>query len=161
MDTNAVKALAERFGPAIYRLAYARTGNRQDAEDLMQEVFLCLLRKGPDRFRDQNHAKAWLLRVTIQRANNLYRSACRRREVPLEAAAEIKSTDPEALGAVEAVQALPPKLRLVTHLFYYEGLSVAEIARTLGVSQGAVKTRLSRAREKLRYILTERGEAYV
>lgn len=161
MDREVVKTLVERFGPTVYRLAYARTGNRADAEDLMQETFLCLLRKGPDSFRDDEHAKAWLLRVTAQRSSNLHRAASRRREVPLDAAGELAALDDQAAEAVEAVQALPPKLRVVIHLFYYERLSVAEIAQALGVSQAAVKTRLSRARDKLRYILTQGGEEYV
>ncbi len=163
MDTQEVKSLAQRFGPMVYRLAYARAGNRADAEDLMQETFLCLLRKGPDHFRDDEHAKAWLLRVAVQRSNNLRRRACRRHEVSLEAAGELAALDMDdrASEAVKAVQALPPKLRVVIHLFYYEELSVSEIAQLLGVSQAAVKTRLSRARDKLRYILTQGGEEYV
>lgn len=162
MDRELVKALALQFGPMVYRLAYARTGNRQDAEDLMQEVFLCLLRKGPNHFRDQDHAKAWLLRVTVQRANNLYRTANRRREVPLETADNIPASPLEVTEAVYAVQALPPKLQIVIHLFYYEELTVKEISETLGITQSAVKTRLNRGREKLRHILTQgRAEDYV
>lgn len=161
MDTQEVKTLAQRFGPMVYRLAYARAGNRADAEDLMQETFLCLLRKGPDHFRDDEHAKAWLLRVAVQRSNNLRYIAYRRHEVPLEAAGELAAPDDRAREAVEAVRALPPKLRVVIHLFYYEGLSVSETAQVLGVSQAAVKTRLSRGRDKLRYILTQGGEEYV
>ena len=56
-------ALAEQYAGMLYRLAYARTGSRADAEDVMQEVFVRLLRARPE-FRDEEHAKAWLLRVT-------------------------------------------------------------------------------------------------
>ena len=59
---NTPEALARDFAPAIFRLAYARTGNRADAEDIMQETFLRLLRARPE-FADREHAKAWLLRV--------------------------------------------------------------------------------------------------
>ena len=55
-------ALAEQYAGMLYRLAYARTGSRADAEDVMQEVFVRLLRARPE-FRDEEHAKAWLLRV--------------------------------------------------------------------------------------------------
>lgn len=161
VEREEVKSLMERYGPSVYRLAYARTGNRTDAEDLTQEVFLCLLRKGPEAFREEEHAKAWLLRVTVQRANNLFRAAHRRREVPLEEAESIPGPESPEEAAVEAVQALPPHLRAVVHLFYYEDLTVAQIAGTLGMTEGAVRTRLSRARGKLRDILTEGGEEHV
>ena len=58
-----MERLVAVYGPSIYRLAYARTGQRADAEDVMQEVFVKLLRAKP-AFRDEEHRKAWLLRVT-------------------------------------------------------------------------------------------------
>ena len=85
MDREEAERLARRFAPAVYRLAYARTGHRADAEDVMQEVFLRLMRAAPD-FRDDEHAKAWLLRVAANCAGDLFRSAWRRRARPLEEA---------------------------------------------------------------------------
>ena len=70
--------LARRHAPAVYRLAYARTGSRADAEDVMQEVFLRLVKAGPD-FDSEEHAKAWLLRVASNCANDLFRLPWRRR----------------------------------------------------------------------------------
>lgn len=160
MEREEAARLVKEFGPSVYRLAYARTGNPADAEDVAQETFLVLLRKGPDRFQSEEHAKAWLLRVAMQRANNWFHAVRRRRETGLEEA-ELPVGEAEEEGVWEAVQALPPGLRTVVHLFYYEGLSAAEIAGVLGISQGAVKTRLSRARDRLRGILTEGGEDHV
>ena len=74
--------LARRYGPAVFRLAYARTGSRPDAEDVMQEVFLRLLRARPT-FSGEEHAKAWLLRVAVNCANDLFRAPWRKREEPL------------------------------------------------------------------------------
>ena len=65
-------ALARQYASAVYRLAYARTGSRTDAEDVMQEVFLRLIRAKP-AFSSQEHAKAWLLRVASNCANDLFR----------------------------------------------------------------------------------------
>lgn len=155
MDGKEAGRLAEQFAPAVYRLAYARAGNAADAEDVMQDVFLRLLTKAPT-FRDDDHARAWLLRVTVNRAKDLLRAAGRR-NVPLEEAEECSAPEPPEGEALGAVLALPPKLRLVVHLFYYEELSVKEIGSVLGISQSAVKTRLSRAREQLRASLTEGG----
>ena len=70
MDREEAERLARRFAPSVYRLAYARTGHRADAEDVMQEVFLRLMRAAPD-FRDDEHAKAWLLRVAANCAGDL------------------------------------------------------------------------------------------
>lgn len=162
-DVNSEEAarLARTYGPAVYRMAYARTGNRSDAEDVMQEVFLTLLRKGPEHFREEGHARAWLLRVTAQRSCDLFRSLARRRELPLEEAADTP-TPVEGRGeTLEAVLALPAELRLPVHLFYYEGMTVEEVARTLGIGESAVKTRLFRARAKLREELTKGGEDLV
>lgn len=75
--------LAKRYAPAVYRLAYARTGCRADAEDVMQEVFLWLIKARPT-FDSEAHAKAWLLRVAANCANDLFRRPWRSREVALK-----------------------------------------------------------------------------
>lgn len=146
-------ALARQYAPAVYRLAYARTGSRVDAEDVMQEVFLRLIQAKPI-FSSQSHAKAWLLRVTSNCANDLFRLPWRRRERPLEEEMAI-SENPEAGSVTEAVLSLPVRYRIPVHLFYYEGYSVAEIAKIIGKSEGTVKTRLFRARKLLRDKLKE------
>ena len=144
--------LARAYAPAIYRLAYARTGSRADAEDIMQEVFVRLLRAGPD-FADRAHARAWLLRVAANCANDWFRAPWRRREGPLTDS--LPAPEHEDGGVVEAVLALPAKYRTAVHLYYYEELSVAEIAKITGKSESAVKSRLSRARAMLREALKE------
>ena len=149
MDSGALERLADRFAPAVYRLAYARTGSRVDAEDVMQETFLRLLRSRPV-FRDDEHAKAWLLRVAANCAGDLFRTPWRRRTLPLEEAESLVQPAPEPDGTLEMVLSLPPRYRAPVHLYYYEGYSVAEIAAILGKSQEAVRTRLHRARAMLR-----------
>ena len=144
--------LARAYAPAIYRLAYARTGSRADAEDIMQEVFVRLLRAGPD-FADRAHARAWLLRVAANCANDWFRAPWRRREGPLTDS--LPAPEHEDGGVVEAVLALPAKYRTAVHLYYYEELSVAEIAKITGKSESAVKSRLFRARALLREMLKE------
>ena len=144
--------LARAYAPAIFRLAYARTGSREDAEDIMQEVFLRLLRAGPD-FADRAHARAWLLRVAANCANDWFRAPWRRREGPLTDS--LPAPEHEDGGVVEAVLALPAKYRTAVHLYYYEELSVAEIAKITGKSESAVKSRLFRARAMLREALKE------
>ena len=152
MDMREAEALVARHAQAVYRLAYARTGSREDAEDVTQETFLRLVRTAPE-FADEDHCRAWLLRVAMNCAGDLFRSAWRRHTRPLEEAEQVPA--PEEGGVLEAVLALPERYRAPVHLFYYEGLSTAEIAAVLGKSEGAVRTRLSRARGKLRELLRE------
>ena len=150
-------ALARRYAPAVYRLAYARTGSRADAEDVMQETFLRLVKAKP-ALDSEEHAKAWLLRVTANCANDLFRLSRRKREQPLDE--EIPAPEKaEERGVAEAVLSLPAKYRIPIHLYYYEELSVAEIAKIMGKSEGTVKSRLFRARAKLREKLKEDDDA--
>lgn len=87
MDKQEAERLIEAYADAVYRLAYARTGSREDAEDVTQETFLRLVRTGP-RFQDGEHCRAWLPRVAMNCAADLHRSAWRRHTRPLEEAAQ-------------------------------------------------------------------------
>lgn len=162
MDKQEAARLVENYGDMVLRLALAKTGNRHDAEDVTQEVFLRLLQKGPERFDSDDHAKHWLLRVTLQRSIDFFRARNRRRELPLVAVETVSSsTENEAGNTLAAVLKLPEDQRIAVHLYYYEGMSIAQTARVLGKSEGAVKTRLSRARNKLRELLTKGDEELV
>ena len=145
--------VVERWGDMVYRLALARTANVPDAEDVFQEVFLRYFRH-EDRFANDEHRKAWLIRCTVNRCKSLLASPWRRRTVPLEAAAEIGVED-DYREIYAAVLSLPAKYRSVIHLHYFEGLSVAEMAQTLNVPEGTVKSQLSRGRALLRDMLKE------
>ena len=158
-DWEDPSALAEEYGPMVYHLAYARTGSRADAEDVVQEVFVKLLRARPV-FHDRAHCRAWLLRVAANCAQDLFRAPWRKRERPIEEAEHLHVADhiPEPGGVLEAVLSLPESYRLPVHLFYYEGLSIREIAGVLGKREGAVRTSLTRARALLRDKLKEEGD---
>ena len=147
------EVLAQRYAQMVYRMAYARTGSKTDAEDVVQEVFLRRVRARPS-FRDEEHGKAWLLRVAANCTNDLFRLPWRKREEPLRPSMAAEE-GPEPSGVMEAVLALPEKYRLVVHLYYYEELSTAEIGRIIGRSEGAVRSRLFRAKRMLRDLLGE------
>lgn len=140
----------ERCGDAVYRLALCRLDSRADAEDVYQEVFLRLLRD-TTAFRDDEHLKAWLLRVTVNCCNDLRRSAWFRHTAPLEAAPDAAAPLAEKHDALwQAVHALPDDLRVVVWLHYVEGYGTDEIAPLVGCRPATVRTRLHRARKKLR-----------
>ena len=142
----------DRWGPTVYRMAYALTHSRHDADDLFQEVYLRYHRAAPS-FRSDDHEKAWLLRVTANCAKSALAAPWRHRTVPLEDV--YAYTDPEESAVDEALAVLPAKYRAVLHLFYYEGYQTEEIARILGRSPATVRSQLTRARRKLRELLKE------
>ena len=153
MDDEQRTQAVNRWGDMVYRLALARTASVPDAEDVFQEVFLRYFRH-EDRLYNDEHRKAWLIRCTINRCNSLLASPWRRRTVPLETAAEVGVED-DYREVYSAVLSLPAKYRAAIHLHYFEGLSVAEMAQTLNVPEGTVKSQLSRGRALLRDMLKE------
>lgn len=145
----------DRYAAMVYRLAYAQLRRAADAEDISQEVFLRYYQKRPE-FTSEEHRKAWLLKVTLNRVRSYSASAWRRRTVPLEEAAEM--TQPEERELSEALDQLSAKDRSLIHLYYYEDLTAREIGTLLGRKESTVRTQLTRARERLGKIL--KGEAY-
>lgn len=139
----------EAHGEAVYRLALCRLQNTADAEDVYQDVFLRLLNEF-GRDWDGAHLKAWLLRTALNRCADIRRFRARRPVLPLEEAALIRPADSAAAELWEAVARLPEKLRTAVHLYYAEGYRTEEIAAMLGVPAATIRTRLRRARMRLR-----------
>ena len=143
----------ERYGESVYRLALCRLRSVPDAEDVCQDVFLRLLRKG-DPAWDEERTKAFLLRCAVNRCADLGRQRQRRRESPWEELPDRPAEERnEARALWEAVGQLPPPQRTVIHLHYGEGYATGEIAAILRVPAATVRTRLYRGREKLRELL--------
>ena len=139
-----------RYQTMVFRLAYSYTRSRSDAQDLCQEVFLRYFCSRPP-FASEEHRRAWLLRVTVNRCKTHLTSWWVRRTVPLDD--RIPMPEPEPLVLDEALRQLAEKDRLVIHLFYYEECATREIARMMRTTEGAVRTRLTRARQRLGKIL--------
>ena len=135
--------------------AFNTCKNTQDAEDVVQDTFIQYMSQKKD-FESEQHIRAWLFRVAINKAKNKNITFFRRNSLPLEDYIETLTFESEeSLGLFEAVMALPEKYRIVIHLFYYEGYSVNEIADILKLKPGNVKVRLSRGRLSLRNTLKE------
>lgn len=143
------------YGKMVYRLAYSHTRSNADADDIYQEVFLRYYQKRP-QFESEEHRRAWLLRVTVNRARSLVASAWFRHTAPLEECAAV--FEPQEQKLDDALRKMNPKDRIVLHLFYYEELSVREIAALLKRKESTVRTQLTRARRKLAEIV--KGEEY-
>ena len=138
----------ERWGDTVLRLATSRMGSIADAEDVFQTVFMRLL-QSRERFTDDEHLKAWLLRVTINCCNDVHRSPWSKRRAELDdatlstlRASELdepgreapddafgnRNLEPGDLAA--ALARLTPQQRTAVHLFYFEGYATDEIAQT-------------------------------
>lgn len=145
-----IEKLIEKHADMIYRLAMTRTRDEENSKEVFQEVFYRLSRKVPD-FENEEHEKAWLIKVTINctktiLANKWKHQAC---ELPDNIPAEQQSIQ----EVYDKVLTLPQKYRTVIYLFYYEDLSIKDIAKILHTNENTIKTRLSRARVKLKDIL--------
>ena len=150
MDPNRLETLIYTHQNTLYRAALAILGDAHEAEDAVQDAFLRCLEKAPC-FESPAHEKAWLLRVTVNGCKSRLRAPWRRRTAPL--LDTYPADGPEERETLEAVQALPAADRAVVHLYYYEGYKTAEIAAMTGLREGTVRSRLSRARSRLRELL--------
>ncbi len=144
-----IEHIFDAYAESMFRAAFALLQNREDAEDAVQEAFLKRIQKAP-AFKDSNHEKAWLLRVTINLSKNMLKSSDRKNTPFL---VDIPTEDEEAGDVLSCVLTLPEHYRTVIHLYYYEGYSIREIASILKLPSATVGTRLSRARRLLKTIL--------
>ncbi len=166
-DSDAFRALVERHGKTVFRLAYRISGNEHDAEDIVQESFLRAYRQ-LGRFEARANFGTWLYRIVANCAVDMMRAKQARhdqsRGESLEAAADRAQVDgpgPERLAAsaeidrrvADALGALSPLERAAFTLRHYEGRSIEEIGRTLGLGTSAAKHSVFRAVRKLRAAL--------
>lgn len=139
--------IIEKYFNMVYKLALSQTKDKTNTDDVVQEVFLRLI-KGNTEFQSEEHIKAWLVRVTLNCSKNVFSNSWFKKTVPLSE--EIVFESKEKGDVYYAVAELPRKYRTVIHLFYYEGFSVAEIASALKTKQSTVKSQLHRGREMLK-----------
>lgn len=158
----------DRYSDMLFKIAYLRLMNMQDAEDVVQEVFYRYIQR-TEGFADAEHEKAWLIKVTLNACRKIWRSAWNRHRsdedvilserFPVEE--RVQGPEESVIAAddsrllLEAVKTLPTKYREVIHLFYYEELSIKEIGEVTGRKDSTVTSQLTRGRELLRKKLRE------
>ncbi|MDR0220728.1 MAG: sigma-70 family RNA polymerase sigma factor [Lachnospiraceae bacterium] len=151
MKAEAGRAV-EKYADTVRRICFIHLKNPADVEDVFQDVFLKYLLHG-GTFENDDHERAWLIRVAINSCKDLLKSFFQRKVVPLEEAGEPSYIADENRGVLEAVLKLPDKYKDVIYLFYYEGYTAVEIAKILGKNENTIYTWLSRAKANLKEAL--------
>ena len=143
---------AERYLDMVYRIALNWFRNPADAEDAAQNAMLRLWRTDTE-FQGEDHLRHWLVRVALNECKRMSAHPWRKRTVSLDQCPEPVFSDPARQTLYQEVMELPAKYRVPLYLYYYEGYKTAEIARLTGEREGTVRSRLSRARGKLKDLL--------
>jgi RNA polymerase sigma-70 factor (ECF subfamily) len=162
MSQTEFRTLYDTVFPILFRVAYRIAGSKEAAEDLCQDAFFRLFEKNID-FPTLDDAKYWLIRVVKNASLNYAKRKDRekkayqkafREDVRVEETGETALIKKEIKAEIqEALKQLPEKLRMVLILKEYADLNYKEIGRTLGISEGNVKVRVFRARERLAILL--------
>ena len=139
--------MIKKYFSMVYKLALNQTKSHDNADDVVQEVFLRYVQNDRD-FESEEHLKAWLLRVAINCSKNVFTNTWFKRTEAL--ADDIVFETPEKGDVYYATLELPQKYRAVVHFFYYEDMSIAEISKCLNQKESTVKSQLHRARELLK-----------
>lgn len=143
------------YADMVFRIALNISGNYADSEDVMQNVFFRYLKK-QHTFSSQDHIKAWLIRVAVNESKRLIKANSKRMCSSLDELENIVfSHNEDSKELFYQVMNLQEKYRTVLYLYYYEGLSLKEIARILKRKEATVRTQLSRAREMLKIKIKE------
>lgn len=150
-----MQTLMEVYQNSLYVVAFQICKNAQDAEDVVQDTFFQYYNMRKE-FDNEQHIRAWLIRVAINKAKNVNHTFWRKNKVSLDAYIETLTFETgESKDLFKAVMGLPEKYRIVIHLFYYEDYTIKEIADILKISVNSIKTRLSRGRVMLKEVLKE------
>lgn len=152
-EVLSAEQVLSKYADMVYRLAYARTMNTYDAEDVTQEVFLKYI-KHQEELCTEEHRRAWLIKVTINTSKSLLTSSWNKKKTSLESEEKVYDEnnpfeEVENYGIMQEVSRLPEKYRIVIHLFYFEELSISEIADSMKTKESTVKSLLFRARKML------------
>ncbi len=142
-----MKEVLDKYSDMVYRIALTRCRNKENAEDVFQDVFIKYSEKMP-KFKSTEHEKAWFIRVTINLTKNILTSNWSTKTTELDENMSYENDQDSVVYSV--VCELPLNYKTVIHLLYYEGYKVKEIAEMMKTNENTIKTWLSRAREILK-----------
>ena len=150
------ETVVRTYAQMVYKIAYRYVLNQTDADDVFSETFLAYFKK--ERvFQDEEHRKAWLIRVTINCAKDLLKGKQSWDELNEELAGDDTpdTSSEEQLDLHTAIRQLRLEYREAICLYYLEGMSIKDMSVLLGRNESTIKTHLARGREKLRKFLED------
>lgn len=145
----------EQYSTMLFRLAMVRMKNKEDAQDIVQDAFLKLIlyvKKGK-QFNDDEHLKAWLLTVVINRGKSILNMIWNKKTEGIDDIKEMAAPEEKTDYAYEYVMRLPEKYRIAINLFYYEQFTTEQIANVIGKKPATVRSYLHRGRDKLKEMM--------
>ena len=142
----------QTYSDSIRRICFVYLKNYADTEDVFQDIFLKYA-ECKKKFESENHVRAWLIRVCINRCKDILKSAAHR-NISIETLYSLPSdVSGDKQETLEAVLALPQNYRAVIYLHYYEGYTAPEISKLIGKNVNTIYTWLGRARDELKQLL--------
>jgi RNA polymerase sigma factor (sigma-70 family) len=153
-ETLTPQALVRKYASAVLGLCIAHTKNFHDSEDIMQEVFIQAISK-LDTLKDAGRVRAWLLQIARRKCIDYHRKRSLAGQISEDKPAPISEDDKQIERLHEAISKLPDGYREPITLYYLNGRNCPSIAKALGISEEAVRSRLVRARLRLHEILSE------
>ncbi len=148
-----IEEVVKKYSNMVLQIAYQKTFNMSDAEDITQEVFIKLI-DNKEKIQNDEHLKAWLIRVTSNLSNDYNKSFWNKKTGELEENQNIMKD--EDIGVFEEIKKLkPPVYRDIVYMYFYHGYKIKEIAEILNMNINTVSSALTRAKKKLKDILGE------
>lgn len=144
-----------RYSDMLYKICIVILCNEQDVQDAVQDTFCRYLEKKP-KFHDEEHEKAWLIRVATNICRDMVRFRIRHPKFSIDEVENMLAA-PEHKEILRELLELPIKHKTVLYLHYVEGYQIKEIAGILGITEGAVKVRLMRGRKQMREAVSMEG----
>ena len=154
MKQKNVEEFVRKYAELVYRVAYTMLKNKENADDIFQEVFMKLCTENVT-FINEEHQKAWIIRVTKNKCLDFFKKAENKRNTELDENLHAEDTSKENSYVLDEVMKLPDKYRIVIYLFYFEGYKISEISKMLELNESTIKSQLVKARELLAISLKE------
>lgn len=148
-----IERIVEEYADMIYKVALSYLDNKDDAEDILQEVmikYISFIKS--NKFKDKNHEKYWIIRVTMNLCCNEIKSAKHNKNISYEFYTERAVSSNENVNDEEIfklLEKLKEKYRIVFELFYIHDMKITDISKVLDISESNVKIRLMRAKKRL------------
>ncbi|MCL2822027.1 MAG: sigma-70 family RNA polymerase sigma factor [Firmicutes bacterium] len=156
LTNDTIYNAVDLYSTLLFRICFCHVKNKQDSEDIVQEVFLTLHKNRP-ALASQDHLKAWLIKVATNKAKNHLRYNTKKRTLPLDENIIAKyDLDSDNADLLNAISKLKPVDKNIVFLYYYDGQSTKQIAKLLNKNENAISKRLQRVKQKLKMMLEEK-----